>query len=545
MQGFQDLISLSTLHGVEFYVYQTETALRVLRGLAKKVLILTPPGLAGQWKEEMSSKFDLDFVTHEDDPFRSMTEENAWAAFPFVIASMNYAKRSPQAEVIRQLHYDIVLVDEAHHLRNRTSVAWQFVNALDKKFILLLTATPVQNDLEELFNLVTLLKPGQLKAPRDFKREFVERSDPRKPKNTEMLRSLLADCMVRNTRSQIDRSLPPRRATTVKLRLSPAEEALYARVTGFLRSLYLAIPSAEVWDQTTSRESDGPTPKPEDSAFPKENGRKRIPVLNKMVIQTLLRELGSSPSAFAETGKNLLDNPKLPAEIRAFFEGAVRESLSIRRTTKEEALLSLLRSLGGEKAVVFTHYRRTLENLQSALTSSGISAGIYHGGISTEEKDAVVREFAANLPVLLSMEAGGEGRNLQFCRTLVNYDLPYNPMRIEQRVGRIHRIGQKRSVTIYNLAAEKTLEDYLLKILDEKINMFELVIGEMDMILGQIEEERGFEDVLLDLWMKSKSEEELVSGMSALGEKLLKAKEEYLETKATDEKIFAQYFEAV
>ena len=194
---------------------------------------------------------------------------------------------------------------------------------------------------------------------------------------------------------------------------------------------------------------------------------------------------------------------------------------------------------------MFTHYRKTLENLHSALAAGGISAGVYHGGLSTEQKDAVVRDFSAELPVLLSTEAGGEGRNLQFCRILVNYDLPYNPMRIEQRVGRIHRIGQKRPVAIYNLAAERTLEDYLLKILDEKINMFELVIGEMDMILGQIEEERDFEDLLLDLWMKSRSEKELESGMADLGEKLLKAKENYLETKETDEKIFAQDFEAV
>ena len=118
-------------------------------------------------------------------------------------------------------------------------------------------------------------------------------------------------------------------------------------------------------------------------------------------------------------------------------------------------------------------------------------------------------------------------------------------MRIEQRVGRIHRIGQKKPVSIYNLAAEGTLEDYLLKILDEKINMFELVIGEMDMILGRIEEGGDFEDLLIDLWMRSKSEQELASAMTGFGKKLLKAKEEYLGIKETDEKIFAQDFETV
>lgn len=556
MQGFQDLISVSTLQNIESYAYQTETALRVLRryqgrallcdevglgktieagiilkeyvmrGLVKKALILTPPGLTGQWKEEMLSKFGLEFVTYEDDDFRRKGE-NSWASFPLVIASLNYAKRLPQSGAIQRIRYDIIIVDEAHHLRNASSLSWQFVNGLDKKFLLLLTATPVQNDLQELFNLVTLLKPGQLKTLRDFKRDFVERKDARKPRNMEALRLLLADCMVRNTRSQIDRGLPPRQAHTLKLRLTASELSLYKSVTGFLRSLYPVVSAALVKDGA---------PEPE---------RKSIPGFNKMVIQTLQKELGSSPAAFVGTAETILARPNLAPEIRSFFEDAIQKASLIQQTAKEEALAALLKSLTAEKVVVFTHYRRTLEDLQVRLAAAGILAGVYHGGLSTGEKDAVIKSFQGELAVLLSTEAGGEGRNLQFCRTLVNFDLPYNPMRIEQRVGRIHRIGQKRPVVIYNLAAEATLEDYLLKILDEKINMFELVIGEMDMILGQIEDEGDFEDILLDLWMKAKSEQEVSGGMEDLGEKLLQAKEDYLEVKTMDEKIFAQDFETV
>ena len=599
IQGFQDLISFPTLQNIESYAYQTETALRVLRryqgrallcdevglgktieagiilkeyvlrGLVKKALILTPPGLIRQWKEEMLFKFDLKFATHEDDDFRRKREK-AWAVFPFTIASLNYAKRLPSAGIIQRIHYDIIIVDEAHHLRNQSSRAWQFVNALDKKFLLLLTATPVQNDLQELFNLVTLLKPGQLKTLRDFKRDFVERGDPRKPKNMESLRSLLADCMVRNTRSQIDRSLPLRQAHTLKIRLSPPELSLYKNVTAFLRSFYSISPAAmlesnglalakgsqtmALWPMALAKGSQTMALWPRDDlvaqtsvsgglSISHEPKRKsRVPGLNKMVIQILQKELGSSPSAFVGTAETILARPNLDPEIRSFFYDAVQKASIIQNTAKEVALLLLLKSLGAEKVVVFTHYRRTLENLHATLAAAGVSAGVYHGGLSTGEKDAVVRKFQGELPVLLSTEAGGEGRNLQFCRTLVNFDLAYNPMRIEQRVGRIHRIGQKRPVVIYNLAAEGTLEDYLLKILDEKINMFELVIGEMDMILGQIEEEGNFEDLLLDLWMKAKSEQEMSTGMD-LGEKLLQAKEGYLKTKAIDEKIFAQDFE--
>ena len=125
---------------------------------------------------------------------------------------------------------------------------------------------------------------------------------------------------------------------------------------------------------------------------------------------------------------------------------------------------------------------------------------------------------------------------------MINYDLPWNPMRIEQRVGRIHRIGQEREVEIFNLSAEGTIEDYVLRILDSKINMFELVIGEMDMILGNLADERDFEKIVLDIWTRARSDEEVSVGMEELGEALVKARQAYLETKAYDEAMFGQDF---
>ena len=120
------------------------------------------------------------------------------------------------------------------------------------------------------------------------------------------------------------------------------------------------------------------------------------------------------------------------------------------------------------------------------------------------QKNAAIEDFQTSKPVLLSTEAAGEGRNLQFCRAMVNFDLPWNPMRIEQRVGRIHRVGQDRPVDIFNLAAKGTIEEYVLDILDRKLNMFELVIGEVDMILGQLADERDFEEIVLDVWSQAR-----------------------------------------
>ncbi len=146
--------------------------------------------------------------------------------------------------------------------------------------------------------------------------------------------------------------------------------------------------------------------------------------------------------------------------------------------------------------------------------------------------------------MLLSTEAAGEGRNLQFCRVLVNFDLPWNPQRIEQRVGRIHRIGQTQPVDIFNLAAQGTIEEYVLDILDRKLNMFELVIGEMDMILGQLSDERDFESIVTDIWSQAHDDADLSASMSALGDNLVKARQDYQEMKEYDEALFGEDFSA-
>ncbi|KLU63132.1 RNA polymerase-associated protein RapA [Peptococcaceae bacterium CEB3] len=121
------------------------------------------------------------------------------------------------------------------------------------------------------------------------------------------------------------------------------------------------------------------------------------------------------------------------------------------------------------------------------LVSQG-KTGLEINGLRRQEKEEQVRFFAEEADVLVSTETGSEGRNLQFCHQMVNYDLPWNPMRIEQRIGRIHRLGQDKNVRIYNLSATDTIEAHLLELLDAKINMFQLVVGELDMILGDITE---------------------------------------------------------
>jgi hypothetical protein len=127
---------------------------------------------------------------------------------------------------------------------------------------------------------------------------------------------------------------------------------------------------------------------------------------------------------------------------------------------------------------------------------------------------------------------------------MVNFDIPWNPMRIEQRVGRIHRVGQTREVRIYNLSASGTVEDYLLQILDQKLNMFELVIGEIDMILGHLSDERDFEDLLVDVWVSAQTSEELHTGFNHLGETLIQARQAHQKSQEYDETLFGEDFSA-
>lgn len=154
--------------------------------------------------------------------------------------------------------------------------------------------------------------------------------------------------------------------------------------------------------------------------------------------------------------------------------------------------------------------------------------------MSGPEKDVAIARFQKEIPILLSTESGGEGRNLQFCNTLINYDLPWNPMVIEQRIGRLHRIGQTREVFIFNLVANGTLEEHILKILDEKINMFELVVGEIGAILGELEEVGELAELIFATWMEAVGEKRSTA-FEPLGEQIVWAQRRYEGTKRLDE----------
>ncbi|GAC1431233.1 MAG: hypothetical protein NVSMB65_04730 [Chloroflexota bacterium] len=208
---------------------------------------------------------------------------------------------------------------------------------------------------------------------------------------------------------------------------------------------------------------------------------------------------------------------------------------------KLDRLLALLRDLP-DKLVIFTQFRATQDLLMQRLTQAGEAAVAFHGGLSRLQKEAAVRLFAGPARVLVSTDAGSEGRNLQFCNVVCNFDLPWNPMRIEQRIGRLSRIGQTRDVHVVTLVAAGTLEEALLSLLDAKIAMFELVIGEIDMILGNLDEEHEFEDLVTDLWVEAPNTASFRGALDRLGDRLVRARDAYLRQRAQEDRIFGDQF---
>jgi len=206
-------------------------------------------------------------------------------------------------------------------------------------------------------------------------------------------------------------------------------------------------------------------------------------------------------------------------------------------------VLELVQQSQGHKLLIFVTFRRTLAHIERLFQSAGLAFSVFSGEQTAHEKDEAVAAFRDRVPIMLCTESGGEGRNLQFADTLINYDLPWNPMKIEQRIGRVHRYGQTREVSVFNLCTAGSLEARILNVLNEKIRMFELVVGEVGSILGNLEEGDQFESLVLDLWLRSRDDAELDQSFESLGETLLEAQEQYVQAKELDEALFGEDFQ--
>ncbi len=536
-ETFSELVSLKSLVGVEQHAYQTETVRRVLRvfrgralladevglgktvealmtvreyqlrGMARRILVLTPAALVAQWAGEFECKAGITTRT-TDAPLCRQNPDAFWSdSSPGItIASLPLARTSRHAPLVASRPWDLVIVDEAHRVKNRATAGWKLVNTLTSRFLLLLTATPVENDLDELYSLVTLIKPGHFATPAAFRQEFVDSKDPTSPRNRARLRQVLAEVMVRNTRAQCGLRLPPRYVTTVTVDPGQAERDLYDQTVALLR--------------THAAEAS-----------------------SRLAASTLLLEAGSSPAALRATLDVMRDSARhgdaLVADL-AVLSGAAR---AVTTTRKADALIEVARAQP-DQLLVFTRFRRTLEFLRGVMEAAGFSPLEFHGGMSGPEKAAQLERFRAGGRIMVATDAGAEGHNLQFCHVLVNFDLPWNPMVIEQRIGRLHRFGQVEPVQVINLCARGTIEERVLDVLDRRVRLFELVVGEMDMVLGNMADEQDLEQRILSLCAAARNDRDLDAGFDALADELLRARGVYEKTRALDEALFGKDFEA-
>lgn len=447
----------------------------IVRGLVSKVLILVPASLVLQWVRELNSKFGI--------PAIAQKKAYSWGN-DIVVASMDTAKRDPHQEILLNEEYDMLIIDEAHKLKNKKTSNYQFIQKLRKKYCLLLTATPVQNDLSELFNLITLLKPGQLGRQGDFSANFVV--DKRKAKNQDQLKDELSKVMIRNRRGEGPVKFTKRTVRNVGLELSPEEKSLYDGVTSFVKDQYQAA-----------------------------GGN----LSSMLSLVTLQREVCSSRDAVFVTLVNLSKKMPEDSPLRDKVWELVHLIKAIKANTKAEKAIELIKQMN-EKVIVFTEYRATQEYLLNYFRDHGLISVPYRGGMNRGKKDWMMDLFRGKAQVMIATEAGGEGINLQFCHQMINFDLPWNPMRVEQRIGRVHRLGQTNDVQIFNLSTSGTIEEHILNLLHEKINMFEMVIGGLDVILERFEKKESIEKSLYKIMLESESDDEIRNRLSSLGDSL-------------------------
>ncbi|MFC2948188.1 DEAD/DEAH box helicase [Virgibacillus sediminis] len=402
----------------------------MVRGMVKKALLLVPASLVNQWVKELNEKFYIPAIAYR--------KNYAWDQYDIIVSSLDTAKRPPNREAIQDIDYDFLLVDEAHKLKNHKTRNYDFVRGLKKKYCLLLSATPVQNKLIEIFNLVSILKPGLLGNYDSFLEQFGK--DRKNLKDNYYLKQLIKKVMIRNTRKETSMDQTSRHIETVWMDFSPEERKVYEDIYSSTKSL---------------------------SSFSN---------------ITYLRELCSSREAcFLSLQKMAADEEKTD-----MLKPLLDDIGTLPHHVKAGKVVELIQTFQDEKVIIFTEYRATQLYLQWYLQQHGISSVPFRGGFKRGKKDWMRQLFRDHAQVLIATEAGGEGINLQFCNRMINYDLPWNPMRLEQRIGRIHRYGQEKDVHIYNFAIRGTIEEHIMSLLYEKIHMFEQVIGHLDDILAEL-----------------------------------------------------------
>src|SRR5712692_4791680 len=465
-------------------------------GLVRRCLVVAPSHLTVQWLAELFHKFNLLFTLMDPERARDARQEppdpdapgSPWARHNLVVTSLEWLSRAnKEAEEAAEAGWDLVVFDEAHHLRGAR--AYEVANALSRSSwgLLLLTATPLQLDPGEYHALLRLVDP----APPASEEELRTRLARQGELSAEVRALLAGDSSAARRIAALfpeDARLKTLEGSALLAHLSESSD-LSARllrnrravVGGFTPRVLTKVavaPSAA--ERQLEREVR--------AAVAEAHSRGRLP--GGAVLSGLLRHLGSSPPALSAALAASAD-----ATLRALAPRA--SALAAENDTKLQAFRELVEGdLAGEKVLVFAEARETIDYLRVQLARprgkrKGIEALAYAGDLSPAERDKLVARFRdpEGPRILLCTELGGEGRNFQHCHVLVNYDLAWSPAAIEQRIGRIDRIGQSREVRIYAFRPEGSLAARVLEVMDEGVGVFTAPVGGLDPVLESVETE--------------------------------------------------------
>jgi ERCC4-related helicase len=542
----------------------------------RRLLVLCPASLRKQWALELEEKFNLPTRVLDAKAFRD-DQRNGRAPLgekAVLIMSFNYA--NALRDELKAIAWDLVVVDEAHKLRNAyrpsnkvgQSIRW----ATEDCRKLLLTATPLQNSLLELFGLSTLIDEHLFGDINAFRAQYASAGS-----NITDLRQRLSGFCKRTLRNQVTEYIryTERRPITRPFTPSDDEHALYEAVSGFLqRSDSYALPqrqrhlTALILRKLLASSSQA-------IAATLDTLRMRLEALRDEQAQSdpefterlieaeeiegdLLDEIleEDEESDATKSAPVTIDRKKLREEID-ILQRLATWARGIGIDTKTQTLLKAL-DIGFEqmitigaarKALIFTESRRTQDYLKTFLESHGyagqvvlfngtnggpeataiydqwieknVNTGRVSGSRAVDVRTALIEHFRDEATILLATEAAAEGINLQFCSLVINYDLPWNPQRIEQRIGRCHRYGQKHDVVVINFLNERNEADRrVLELLGEKFSLFSGVFGASDEVLGTIESGVDFERRILSIYQECRTPEAIDIAFRKLQEEM-------------------------
>lgn len=535
----------------------------------RRILLIVPASLRKQWTQELQSKFSVASEILESKSYRERKKAGARKPFEVdnkvVVTSYEFAAR--QADEIASITWNLVVFDEAHRLRNvfkknGSQRAKELRRAVQERFKVLLTATPLQNSLLELFGLVSVVDDKFFGDEASFKARYGKGSDPTA---LAMLRERLQPISRRTLRRQVLEAghinYTKRISKTFQFEPRDNEVQLYEQVSAFLQSKD-TIAFGDKANQLVTlvvRKILGSSTAAIVQTLEQILARleKHLPVDTSALsdIETI-DEIAEEIDADDDEKPGPVDPTKLVAEISQ-VRGFLDLAKSIGANAKGEKLVSVLPevldqivALGGQrKAVIFTESVRTQTYLHNLLAANGFendialmngsnndleSRAIYDdwctrhkgtdavsGSKSADMKAAIVEAFRDRKAVLIATESGAEGINLQFCSLVINFDLPWNPQRVEQRIGRCHRYGQKIDVTVVNLLNLKNQAELRVhQLLDQKFRLFSGVFGASDEVLGAIEKGVDFERRVFEIVQECRSEEAVATAFQKLEEDL-------------------------